>query len=663
MVVVLVGLLAMMGYVYQVPALYGIAGLTGIARATALALIALGAALLCVRPEEGLMAAITADNPGGHLLRRLLAPVMVVPFAMGWVQLHGERRGWFEDGMGTGLLMLFFIVSFSALLLANVRRVNRWAAAQAETQAERERLLDTIAADGEQLRAGNERLRSMFDSAGASIAQVDLDRGRFVRVNGEFSRMTGYAESDLLKMSLVDVTHPDDRPLVEEGLARARSGAVRGGYFAERRYVRADGRIIEVELHGSVVRDASDRPIEGTIVVIDVTARKRAERDLAAAQVVAERARAAAEQASEAKDHFLSVLSHELRTPLTPVLTGVSLLEGEALSARGRTILEVIQRNVELEARLIDDLLDLTRIARGKVMLDRRPQDLCTVLDQAVEVCQADIHARDLRLSIDYGPRPYIVNADAARVQQVLWNLLKNAVKFTPPGGGIHVRLRPLGGEVVVEVADSGIGIEPSAIETIFDAFAQAERSITRQYGGLGLGLAISRTLVELHGGRIEARSPGRGRGATFAVRLPLLSHGEPRAVEAIRERAREPAVHRPLRILLVEDHGDTADLMSTMLHQAGHTVESAADVTTALDTVARREFDLLISDLGLPDRSGLDLMRELRARGRQLPGIALSGYGQDRDIQESRAAGFAAHLVKPAEPQALLQAIERVSG
>lgn len=516
----------------------------------------------------------------------------------------------------------------------------------------------------EDLRRSEEQFRLMFESAAAGITLVDLDGGRFLRVNRQLALLTGYSERELLQgMSIIDLVHPHEKAAAIGGLAKVRSGQPGEPYFVERRYVRKDGEVIDVELHGALLRDPRPPRAVAMFILVDATQRRRVESQLAAAKGLAERARAQAEDASRAKDHFLSVLSHELRTPLSPVLTGVSLLEREAgVSPRGHTVLDVIRRNVELEARLIDDLLDLTRITRGKVELDRRPVDLGTVIERAVEVCQADIETRGLEFGVDYGPRPYRVHADAARLQQVFWNLLKNAIKFTPKGGCLGVRCRPDSGQVVVEVTDSGIGIEPDALDGIFDAFAQAERSITRQFGGLGLGLAISKALVEMHGGAIEARSAGRGRGATFTVRLPLLvaaPRGEARDAQRLAPAA---AAHRSLRVLLVEDHGDTAEMMGTVLTLAGHTVRTAGDVGSALDILLDgHEFDLLLSDLGLPDRSGLDLMRELRARGVFIPAIALSGYGQERDIEQSRAVGFSAHLVKPAEPGVLLETMDRV--
>jgi two-component system, chemotaxis family, CheB/CheR fusion protein len=314
-----------------------------------------------------------------------------------------------------------------------------------------------------------------------------------------------------------------------------------------------------------------------------------------------------------------------------------------------------------MEAQLIDDLLDVTRIARGKIEFSRRPVELCTVISRAVDVCKPDIAARGLHLDVDLGPdAPYWVDADIGRLQQVFWNLLNNAIKFTPHGGRLGVRCRPHDAHVVAEVQDSGIGIEAEAMPRIFDAFEQAERSTTRRFGGLGLGLAISKTLVEMHGGTIDAYSEGHGKGATFRVLLPLTAPaGHPDmpapGVPVVR------AV-RPLRILLVEDHGVTAKMIQMVLAEAGHTVEAAGDVATGLELAEMHAFDLLVSDLGLPDGSGHDLMRQLRLRGHKFPGIALSGYGQEEDIQRSREAGFAAHLTKPASREAVVEAIASVT-
>jgi PAS domain S-box-containing protein len=373
----------------------------------------------------------------------------------------------------------------------------------------------------------------------------------------------------------------------------------------------------------------------------------------------AEGQRDEAEAASRAKDHFLAVLSHELRTPLTPVLTGISLLEKDgSLSARAQQYVRVLRRNVELEARLIDDLLDLTRIARGKAELDKRRVELRTIIEGAVEVCRADIDARRLHFGVDWGTPPYVIEADTARLQQVFWNLLKNAIKFTPPGGRVGIRCRRAGTDVAIDVNDSGIGIDARDLPRIFDAFTQAESSMNHRFGGLGLGLSISKGLVEMHAGSIGVHSDGKDRGATFTVRLPLVA-SDARVVRPDTAVAADVRRAGGLRILLVEDHGDTAELIASALELEGHHVLSAGDVATALQIAASETFDLLLSDLGLPDGTGIDVMRGLRSFGVTVPGIAFSGYGQDADLDQTRAAGFQAHILKPVDPDRLLEAIQ----
>jgi two-component system CheB/CheR fusion protein len=364
------------------------------------------------------------------------------------------------------------------------------------------------------------------------------------------------------------------------------------------------------------------------------------------------------------KEYFIAVLSHELRTPLAPVLIAASMLQqDQRLDPDVREIMQMIHRNVTLEAHLIDDLLDMTRMERGKVKLDRRPVDLREVVGRAVEACRADFEAGELTLEVDDGVGLQFVEADANRLQQVFTNLLMNAIKFTPAGGRVRVRSRPDGDTWAVEVSDSGVGIASDFLPQAFTAFEQGDKSLTRK-AGLGLGLAICKTIVELHGGAITARSDGKDRGATFVVRLPKLVgvHSAP----AAEMKPGAPAYLRPirpLRILLVEDHADTARIMRRLLSADGHTVESAGGVAAALKLAAAHEFDLLLSDLGLPDGTGADLMRTLRQQGSTLPGIVLSGYSQDEDVSQSRAAGFADHLVKPVSLQLLNDAIVALVG
>ncbi|MCE5267170.1 MAG: PAS domain S-box protein [Planctomycetaceae bacterium] len=458
-----------------------------------------------------------------------------------------------------------------------------------------------------------------------------------------------------------DRVHPDDLPwVVKEARQSVADGTL---YESQYRVVWPDGSVHWIEARGMPALDVSGHRTRLMGAVTDVTARKTAEDELRVARDSSEKAKAEAELANHAKDHFLAVLSHELRTPLTPVVLGISMLQEKPnLDPAMRETLAMVHSHVEMEAQLIDDLLDVTRIARGKIELQKLPVDLCSVIQRAVDVCRPDIDARGLRFDVDLGlTAPYWVEADPGRLQQVFWNLLENAVKFTPRGGSIGIHCRPDAEFVIVEVNDTGIGIEPEALTRVFNAFEQAERSITRQFGGLGLGLAISKALVEMHGGTIEAHSEGRDKGSTFTVRLPLAA---PAGQKELPSTALPPEhAVRPLQILLVEDHGITAQIVGLVLASDGHTVKMAGDVATALELASTNRYDLLLSDLGLPDATGYDLLRRLRQRGHKFPAIALSGYGQEEDIRRSHEAGFAAHLKKPVSHEALSQAIAAATG
>ncbi|MEA2604921.1 MAG: hypothetical protein QOF89_5913 [Acidobacteriota bacterium] len=413
------------------------------------------------------------------------------------------------------------------------------------------------------------------------------------------------------------------------------------------------------------------------------------EGDLALAEELARRAAlaidnarlyGAAQAANLAKDQFLATLSHELRTPLTPVLAVISSLERDArLPPPVQESLAMVRRNVELEARLIDDLLDLTRISRGKLELSRRPADLRQVLEQAIETCCGqNLVSGRLRVVKDLAALDHSVWADAPRLAQVFWNVLNNAVKFTPEGGTITVRswveatvqeadsatpadTEP--GEIVVQISDTGVGIPPDSLGHIFNAFDQGDLTTARRFGGLGLGLAISKAIVELHNGRLTAESEGTGQGASFTVRLPRVRCCQETAEVGMRpssERRQAESGH-PLHILLVEDHADTAEALAALLEALGHRITVAGTVGDALAAAAANgHIDLVISDLGLPDGSGLDLMRELAGRYR-LPGIALSGYGMEEDVRQSRDAGFARHLTKPVTLDLIKDVIEQV--
>jgi HAMP domain-containing protein/signal transduction histidine kinase/CheY-like chemotaxis protein len=344
-----------------------------------------------------------------------------------------------------------------------------------------------------------------------------------------------------------------------------------------------------------------------------------------------------------AKDQFLAMLSHELRTPLTPVLASAMALESEqGLPENIHESLQMIRRNVELEARLIDDLLDLTRISRGKVQLNFEVVDAHILLQNALEICQADIDRKHLALRLDLTAQKFHLRADPARLQQIFWNLINNAVKFTSNDGQISISsTNDTFGQLRVEIADTGVGIEPEALPKIFDAFEQGGST---QLGGLGLGLAISKALVETHKGTITAESAGRNKGARFTLIFPTCEKVD---VQTAPTASPQLPLRQTMRILLVEDHEDTKRSLTNLLRRRGYQVESAGDLQSALDLSTKEEFDVLISDLGLPDGSGIDLMRALNSQ-RPVFGIALTGFGMEDDIRKSYEVGFKHHLVKP---------------
>jgi len=477
--------------------------------------------------------------------------------------------------------------------------------------------------------------------------------------------------------SFMEIVHPEDRTKLQEQIRRTL--AAKENINVDFRIVDRNGSIRHMASRGRAFYDSEGHPVRMSGVSLDVTASKRYEEDLS-------RAKESAEAANKAKDNFLAILSHELRTPLTPVLTAVAMLEEDKkVAPHIMRELEMIRRNIEVEARLIDDLLDVTAIIRGKLQLNRQAVDVRSLLQHTMQnYCAVDAAKKNLRVSVEVTASQTHVLADRSRMTQVFWNLLQNACKFTPIDGAIDIRVynhfsekslagsstdeqEPSETELVVEIEDTGIGISPENMPRIFNAFEQGERARSRVFGGLGLGLAISRAIVDLHGGRIQAESEGKDRGTKLIIHLPTVHPAPERRGMTAGPTSTEsiiPAV-RPLRILLVEDHRDTAEQLIRLLKRAGHEVVWAASVQEAREQMAsaqvnqRGAFNILISDLGLPDGSGHDLMRDL-ASVHSIPGIALSGYGMKDDIDDSIAAGFSRHITKPVDWQELKSAIQK---
>ena len=500
------------------------------------------------------------------------------------------------------------------------------------------------------------RLAAIIESSDDAIVSKTLE-GVIQTWNKGAERIFGWTADEVIGKPITIIIPPDRQEEEPQILARLRVGE-RVDHFETIRQTK-DGRRIHVSVTISPIRDHTGRVIGVSKVARDVTLQKEFQQRLVAARVAAEEAQAAAEQANRAKDHFLSVLSHELRTPLTPVLGALGLIEQDAtIPPHLAEQISMIRRNVETEARLVDDLLDLTRIARGKVRLHYEVVDAHAVLRNVIVMFQRDIDEKGLTVAVALRARRFHVWADPGRFQQMLLNLLSNAVKFTPADGSITVRTGNEDGRIEIDVIDTGVGIEPDVLPRLFQPFEQGEQTISREFGGLGLGLSIVKSLAELHKATITATSGGKGEGATFTLRLDTVTPPESPG-------AREPVAGtaaKAYRVLLVEDHTDTRNVMSKLLASFGCVVTTAGTVKEAVAATERQAFDLLLSDIGLPDGSGLDVMRHLAARSSQVKGIALSGFGQDDDLRRSHEAGFATHLTKPVNLHVLQEAIRKVA-
>ncbi len=517
----------------------------------------------------------------------------------------------------------------------------------------------TVAAENaaQTLKESTERFRLLAEVVSLQVWTAQLN-GELDYANHECWKYFGISrDADVLGNAWAQFVHPEDLPnAFVHWQASLSSGKT---YEVEFRLRRHDG-----EYRWFLVRSQAMRDEQGNITRWFGTNTNIHELKTAQSN---------AEHASRAKDAFLAALSHELRTPLTPVLMTASALRGDdRLPADVRDQLGMMERNIALEARLIDDLLDLTRVARGQLHLRSELCDAHSLIGLAVEIVRSDALAKGISLERKLAAEHSGLVADPARFQQVIWNLLRNSVKFTPRGGKIAIRTKnekdETGAErLSIEVTDSGIGIAPDALEKIFLPFEQNDLGGEHRFGGIGLGLAIARAIVDLHGGTIAARSAGADRGATFTVELPgatAAPHGvaEPPSLFADDPTPPTPAQAEParLRLLLVEDHESTLQVLQRLLTRAGHQVVAAATVADALAAAAAGEFDLVVSDLGLPDGTGNELMDQLRARY-GLRGIALSGYGMQEDVERSRAAGFAIHLTKPVDFSQLQRAVQTI--
>jgi CheY-like chemotaxis protein len=409
------------------------------------------------------------------------------------------------------------------------------------------------------------------------------------------------------------------------------------------------------------------------VALVDIDALKKTEEAIRAAYEQESAARGEAEQANRLKDEFLATVSHELRSPLNAILGWSRMLSGKRLDEeKSSRALEVISKSARAQNQLISDLLDVSRIITGKLRIETRMVDLISIIEAAMDVVRPAADTKRIRLISTLDPAAGPVSGDADRLQQVVWNLLSNAVKFTPAGGRVGVRLEREGASVTITVIDTGVGIEPEFLPFVFDRFRQFEDGTTRAAGGLGLGLAIVRHLVELHGGTVSAASRGRGQGATFTVTLPMAAPIE-EAPEAGRDRlagageipqsnAPAPDLLRDLRVLLVDDEQEARNLLGLILSSYEAEVRECASAAEAIQLLDEWRPDVLVSDIGMPVEDGYDLIRKIRVRepdrGGLISALALTAYARAEDAQRAIEAGYHAHVPKPVEPGELAKAV-----
>jgi len=514
-------------------------------------------------------------------------------------------------------------------------------------------------------------LSAIIDSSNDAIVSKSL--GGFIRTwNGAAEKMFGYTAAEAVGQHITLIIPQERHSEEDDVLAKIRRGE-KIEHFETIRQTK-DGRRLNISLTVSPIRDSQGRVIGASKIARDVTERKRSEEEREVLLAREQNARQTAEEANRLKDDFLATISHELRNPLHAIVGWVALLQtGKLDQAESAHAIEAIQRSAQAQSQLIDDLLDVSRIITGRLRLEIRPFMLADVLKSTIETVHPAAVAKRLQLQTRFDQFDEPIAGDPNRLQQVFWNLLSNAVKFTPNEGVVEVTLRQAGAHVEVKVRDSGIGIEPSLLPFVFDRFRQGDASSSRTTGGLGLGLAITRHLVELHGGTVQAESEGAGKGATFTIRLPLVVARRPsvRDDQAPRSasltKTTEPVrTLEGLRILVVDDEPDSRDLIALILSQAGAEVTTAGSAVDALKAIDEWMPDVLLSDIAMPQIDGYELLRRVRAReaesGGRIAAAALTAYARMEDRLRILSAGFQMHVPKPIEPAELVTVVASIA-
>ncbi|HYH44950.1 MAG TPA: ATP-binding protein, partial [Thermoanaerobaculia bacterium] len=510
----------------------------------------------------------------------------------------------------------------------------------------------------EDLARQTERLRVTLESIGDAVITAD-NAGVIEFMNATAEHLTGWRQSEAAGRPLAEVfviLNEETRAPAESPVVRVLRDGVVAGLANHTVLLARDGREIPIDDCAAPIRGRDGRMAGVVLVFHDISERRGLERE------ITERAERLAES-DRRKDEFLSMLSHELRNPLVPIRNALHLLEvPEATPEVKENARLVLRRQLDHLVHLVDDLLDVSRITHGKIQLSRRKLDLVELTVGVADSLAAAFSRRNLVLAVDRDPSPLCVDADPIRLEQVVSNLLHNAIKFTQPGGRVRISARREGGEAVIRVRDTGVGMAPSLLRSIFEPFVQADQSLDRTDGGLGIGLTLVRNLVELHGGTVAAASEGPGRGSEITVRLPLADEPAAELAKPIAEAAVEPASSGGgLRVLVVDDNADAAETVALLLRMWGYEARTANDGAQAFEVAAELDPEVVLLDIGLPGLDGYEVARRLRAGaqgGARL--VAMTGYGRDEDRRRALEAGFDEHLVKPVEPATLRAVLAR---
>jgi PAS domain S-box-containing protein len=532
-------------------------------------------------------------------------------------------------------------------------------------------------ATDEALRRAEQRFHHLVDAvADYSIFMLD-PTGHVATWNPGAHKTKGYTASEIIGKHFSTFYTPEDRAQgrPEQILDTVR----REGRFEEEGWrVRKDGTRFWASVVISVLRDESGQALGFAKVTRDLTSRRLAEqtaRELVreqAARALAESMARRAEEANRIKDEFLATVSHELRTPLNAIVGWTAILRQRELEPSVAKAVEIIDRNAQAQVKIIEDILDVSRIITGKLRIDPKPTDLVPIIHQAIEVTRHSAFARQIHVDFSRTPESCPLIADPERLQQVVWNLLSNAIKFTSPGGSVHVALECGSAQATLVVSDTGMGIDPEFLPFLFERFRQGDSSTTRRFGGLGLGLALVRHITELHGGTVAASSPGPGQGTVIKVSFPLRAPLPELEADSAPDSAHASsapvslACLAGLRVLLVEDDTDARELMTAILLDVGARVKSVGSALAALDAFPSFSPQLLVSDIGLPEQDGYSLIRHIRALGDDLggaiPALAITAYTRPEDRTKALAAGFTTHVGKPVNPADLLTALANLA-